>query len=258
MQNGIDNLARSRGGAVRKERMSNWERAFVAMLGGSKRPITKDRRPSVEQLVNELRQEAVQVPIPWHMYVAVGMDGSVVPSNLGKSEQVKAIKGIGEVAGFVGLIMFNGSWRTYTRRLLLNPLAQQRLDAVSKFFIDHVTNFQMEELKRRGKDANTALLSAQVYVDSERKTYSMYYNFELDRMPDPTLQKIGIVYLVNPAKASGRYHVPTGTSPWIVRFHMDAPESKQFNAIMAEAQKHFTEVVKKLREIQVSDIPKQS
>lgn len=258
MQHSIDNSARSRGGEARRERLSNWERAFVAMLGGSKRPITKDRRPSAEQVVNELRQEGVEVPIPWNVYVAVGMDGRVVPSKLGKSKQLKAIQEIEEVAGFVGLIMFNRSWRTYTRRLLLNPLAQQRLDAVSKFFIDHVTNFQTEELKRRGQDANNALLSAQVYVDSDQKTFSMYYSFDVERLPDPSSQRIGKVYLVHKANASGRYHVPAGTSPWVVRFHMDAPESRQFAAIMHEATKHFNEVVKKLDEIQVSEIPKHS
>lgn len=254
----LDREARASGGAARGQKLGDWERAFVAMLGGSKRPITKDRRPSAEQVANELRQEGVEVPIPWNVYVAVGMNGSVVPSNLGKSEQVQAIQQMKEIAGFVGLIMFNRSWRTYTRKLLLHPLAQQRLDVVSKFFIDHVENFQTEEIKRRGKDAETALLSAQVYVDSEQKTFSMYYSFDLDRLPDPSSQRIGVVYLVNATAASGRYQVPAGTSSWVIRFHFAVPESTQFAAIMKEAKKHFAEVVKKLNDIQVSDIPKHS
>ena len=252
----LDQSARASGGNARREKLNDWERAFVAMLGGSRRPITKDRRPSPEKVVSELRQEGVEVPIPWNFYVAVGMDGSIVPSHLSRQDQLKAIQRMKAVAGFVGLIMFNRTWRTYTRRLLLDPAAQQKLDGVSQFFLDHVETFQKEEIKRRGQDAEAALLSAQVYVDIDRRTFSMSYSFDPGRVPDPNLKRIGIVYLINAEKAAGRYHVAAGTSPWLDRFHLVVPETKQYAAIMKEAKRHFTEVVEKLNEIKVSKIPK--
>lgn len=246
----------SAGGTARKEKLAGWERAFVAMLGGSKRPIIKDRRVSAEQVVHELKQEGVAVPIPWNLYVAVGMDGTVIPSSLDESSQLEAVQKMDGVAGFVGLIKFNGNWRTYTRKLLLDPRAQTRLNAVSEFFIDHVKNFQIEEIRRRGQDAETSLLSAQVYVDTKAKTFSMYYSFHPDQLPEPDLKRIGIVYLLNAHNASGNYQVPAGKSPWLVRYHFYVPEDKHFVAIMKEAERRFQEVVDKIHDLQVAEIPK--
>lgn len=102
----LDNTARRSGGLTRKAELENWERSFVAMLGGSKRPITKDRRLSAEQVVSELRQEGAREPIPWNVFVAVGMNGRAVFSTLSRPQQIQAVKEIGNIAGFVGLIFF--------------------------------------------------------------------------------------------------------------------------------------------------------
>ena len=100
----LDKAARISGGLARKAELEDWERAFVAMLGGSKRPITKDRRLSVEQVVRELRQEGVREPIPWSVFAAVGMNGRAVLSTLDRPQQIQAVREIGDVAGFVGLV----------------------------------------------------------------------------------------------------------------------------------------------------------
>src|SRR6266536_1571021 len=189
----LGTAVQSSGGAARGRSLSDWEKAFVAMLGGSKRPITKDRKPSPEQVASELKQEGVKTPIPWSAYFAVGMKGQMVPSTLSKSALIERIRQISDIAGFVGIIMFNRTWRTYTRRLLLDPLAQQRLDAASKFFAEHINNFEAEELKRRAKDASEAQLSAQVYLDPAGDTFSMYYSFHPHHLPEPGSTRVGIL-----------------------------------------------------------------
>ena len=246
--------AQSRGGEVRNEKLNDWERAFVGMLGGSKRPITKDRRPTPEQLASELRQEGVKEPIPWSVFVAVGMNGGMVGSTLPKTEQVKTIRQLGDIAGFAGLIMFNKAWRTYTRRLLLDPMAQERLDTASGFFIQHVKEFQKEELERRGRDASNSVLSAQVYLDPGGRTVSMFYSFYPAQFPEPGSTRIGTVYVVNTQKASGHYQTLDGGSPWLVRFHFENPECERYVEIMKQATEQLSNVVKKLQEIQVSEV----
>jgi hypothetical protein len=253
----LSRTAQALGGAARKATLGDWERSFVAMLGGSKRPITKDRRPSPDQVASELRQEGVKEPIPWNAYVAVGMNGTVVPSTLSKDDQVKAIKRMGEIAGFAGLIRFNREWRTYTRRLLLDPVAQKRLDAASNFFIQHVREFERKELEHRGHDANNALLSAQVYLDPGGETFSMFYSFHPDQFPKQGSTRVGIVYVVNAKQAAGHYDVPANGSPWLVRFHLEDPKNDRFAAIMKEATKHFSEIVAMMHKIQVSEVPKE-
>jgi hypothetical protein len=252
----MDRQARAAGGTARKEKLDDWERAFVGMLGGSKRPITKDRRPTPEQVVSELRQEGVKEQIPWSIYVAVGMDGKMVRSALSRPEQVKAVQQMGEVAGFAGLILFNREWRTYTRRLLLSPIAQSRLDAACGFFNNHVKEFEKRELQRRGLDASNALLSAQVYIDPAGDTCSVFYSFHPDHFPEPGSIRVGLVYLVNAADAAGHYDVAEGDSPWLVRWHLEDPKSAEFAAIMKDAEQRFKKVVKTFYEMQRLDFPK--
>jgi hypothetical protein len=247
--------AQSFGGLARKERLEPWERAFIAMLGGSKRPITKDRKPSPEQIVSELRQEGVKEPIPWKLYFAVGMNGAMVPSNINSADQTRAIRQMGDVAGFLGVIFFNGQWRTYTRRLLLDPLAQERLDAASEFFVRHWEQWETEELNRRGQDAQNALISAQVYLDPDGKTYSMFYNFHQDQLPKPGSTRVGIVYIVDPKTAKGHYDPPGRGVPWHVRFHLEQRHNAQFAAILKDAKNRFEDAIKKMWEIQKSEIP---
>jgi len=181
----------------------------------------------------------------------------MVHSTLSKPEQVRAIQQMGEVAGFVGLIMFNKAWRTYARRLLLSPIAQARLDAAANFFLRHVKEFEKEELKRRGLDASKALLSAQVYEDPEGDTLSMFYSFHPDHFPEPGSTRVGIVYLVNAEQATGHYDAPKGSSPWLVRFHLEDPKSARSAAIMEQAKERFEKVVDMLHKIQVAEVPKQ-
>jgi hypothetical protein len=159
-------------------------------------------------------------------------------------------------SGFAGLIMFNKAWRTYTRRLLLDPIAQKRLDTASDFFLQHVREFERKELDARGQDASNSLLSAQVYLDPGGETVSMFYSFYPDQFPEQGSQRIGIVYLVNAQQASGHYRVSEGDSPWLVRFHFENRECERFVAIMKQARERFSDVVQKLHEIQVTEVPK--
>jgi len=244
----------SSGGAARDIRLNRWEKAFVAMLGGSKRPITKDRKLTPESIVRELRQEGVRTPIPWNAYFTVSMKGKMVPSTLKKPDLVKQVEQMGEIAGFVGIILFNGAWRTYTRRLLLDPLAQERLGAASKFLLDHVKGFEAEELKRREKDAEEALLSAQVYLDPGGKTFSMYYSFHPDHFPEVGSVRVGVVYLLNTKKAHGNYDA--GGASWIIRWHSEKPRRAAFAAILKEAERRFERVVRTFQKIQLAEVPK--
>jgi hypothetical protein len=249
----LKNAVQSSGGAARDRRLNDWEKAFVAMLGGSKRPITKDRTHSPEQVASELKQEGVKTPIPWSAYWAVGLKGQLVPSTLSKPELTKRIREIGAIAGVVGIIIFNKSWRTYTRRFLLDPLAQERLDAAEKFFAEHLKNFEAEELKRRSKDASESLLSAQVYLDPSGDTFSMFYSFHPDHFPETGSRRVGSVYLVNAQKSHGRYQAHG--VPWLVRWHSEEPRNRKYAEILEHAKERFNEVVKKLHEIQVAGVP---
>jgi hypothetical protein len=242
----------SSGGTARDRRLSDWEKAFVAMLGGSKRPITKDRRASAEQVASELKQEGVKTPIPWKGFFAVGMNGALVSSALSRPALVEKIRQIGDIAGLVGVIFFNKAWRTYTRRFFLDPLAQKRLDALSAFFTDHFRNFQAEELKRRAKDADESLLSAQVYVDPSGETVSMFYSFDSGHLPQAGSKRVGTVYLVNKEKAQGHYDPQDG--PWLTRWHSERPHSAEYARILQDAKNRFDEVVAKLHQIQVVEV----
>lgn len=254
-QEAIERTPQSSGGSARNQKLHDWEKAFIAMLGGSKRPIIKDRWPSPEQVARELKQENVEPrkQIPWLAFFAVSMKGEMVPSTLPKLELVKRIAQLGDVAGLLGVLLFSNQFRTYTRRFLLDPLAQKRLDKAAKLYTEHFKNFESEELRRRAKDASEAQLSAQVYLDPGGETISMFYSFHPQHLPEPGSKRVGTVYLVDVGKAHGHYDARQG---WIVRWHSEEPHSKQYKKLLEQAKERFDQVVKKLQEIQNTEVPK--
>lgn len=225
------------------------------MLGGSKRSIIKDRWPSPEQVAMDLRQEQAEPKrrIPWLAYFAVSMEGTMVPSTLPRPELVRRLAEMGDIAGLLGVILFGNQFRIYTRRFLLDPLAQKRLDKAAKLYTEHFKNFEAEELRRRTKDATEAQLSAQVYLDPGGKTMSMYYSFHPQHLPEPGSTRVGTVYLVDAEKARGHYDAKKG---WAVRWHAEDPHSSEHAEILKQATRRFNEVIKKLQEMQNVEVAK--
>jgi hypothetical protein len=254
-QETVERTPQSSGGTARNQKLHGWERAFIAMLGGSRRPITKDRWPSPEQVATELKQEQVEPSkrIPWLAYFAVSMKGEMVSCTLPKQEVVRQLAGMGDIAGLLGVILFGNQFRTYTRRFLLDPLAQKRLDKAAKLYTEHFKNFETEELRRRAKDASEAQLSAQVYLDPGGETISMFYSFHPQHLPEPGSKRVGTVYLVDREKAQGRYDAK---EIWTVRWHSEDPHSRKHALILEQAKVRFNEVVEKLAEIQKTEVPK--
>jgi hypothetical protein len=240
----LDREARVAGGKARLEKQDKWERQFVAMLGGSRRPITKDNVMGDEEKVEALIEEGKR--FPWSIYVAVGMNGETIrfdPSK-SKAELLKRFQKIGAVAGFCGVLMFNRSFRTYTRRLLLDPRAQEKLDEMSGAFLGFIEESLREEKKMRGEDAANSLAYAEVYVDPAGELLSIYYSFGQKDLPEPGWTKAGVVYLVDATRAKGHYQVPEGsTSSWVIRFKLT---DEKFGPIMQQATKLFS---KKLSEV---------
>src|SRR5882724_10705913 len=103
----LQKTPQSSGGTARDKSLADWEKSFIAMLGGSKRAITKDRWPSPEQVASELKQEAVEPKkrIPWLAYFAVSMKGDMAPSTLLKAELVKRVAEMGDIAGLLGVVL---------------------------------------------------------------------------------------------------------------------------------------------------------
>ena len=245
----------SSGGDARNAKLADWEKAFIAMLGGSRRPITKDRWPAAEQVARELQQEGIdpKKQIPWLAYFAVSMKGVLIPATLPKPKLIQRIQAAGDIAGLLGVILFGNQLRTYTRRFLLDDRAQECLDRASVLYAEHFKNFEADELKRRGKDASEARLSAQVYLDPGGEAISMYYSFHPQQLPEPGSTRVGTIYLADPEKAHGRYNAQKG---WIVRWHSEDPHSKRYALILEQARARFNEVVEKLVEIQKTEAPK--
>ena len=246
----LNRQARVAGGKSRMEKQNNWERKFVAMLGGSRRPITKDRPMSDVKKAEMLMTEGKR--FPWSIYVAVGMNGAVVrfDPDLRKSEVITKFQNAGAIAGFVGVLMFNHAFRTYTRRILIDPRAQEKLDSMSNAFLRILEERMAEERRMRGEDAANAVAYAEVYMDSEEKHFSVYYSFgRKDDLPEPASVKAGTVYLVDAKQSRGHYQIPKGSaSSWVIRFKLS---DERFAPVMKQASELFAQ---KLREIQAAEI----
>jgi hypothetical protein len=184
----LTNENRAKGGSVRAEKQEQWERSFLAMLGGSKRPITKDRKMSPHAAALVLKTEGKSYP--WLMLVLVGRDGRKISHRLPNEEIVKQIEQSGGVLGQVGLIFFNKSWRVYTRPFFTAVQAKQQLDAVGQRLLEIAGLRVLQELESA---ASGSPLSALVWTDG--KEITLAYDWRESPQSWTGQAVAGVIYL---------------------------------------------------------------
>jgi hypothetical protein len=180
--------SRATGGSTRAKRQEQWERSFIAMLGGSKRPITKDRKMSAHAAASILKTESETYP--WLMLALLGRDGHAISHRLSNEEIVERIHQAGGVLGQVGLIFFNKNWIVYTRPFLIGEEAKRRLDALGQRLLAFAGSTVLHELEAA---ASGSPVSALVWTDGHE--ISLAYDWRESTTSWQGRMVAGIIYL---------------------------------------------------------------
>ena len=222
----LTNESRAKGGSARAEKQEKWERSFVAMLGGSRRPITKDRKMSPHAAAFDLKTESEAYP--WLMLALLGRDDQAVSHRLPHEEIVQRIEQAGGVVGLVGLIFFNKNWIVYTRPFSTGEESKQQLDALGQRFLAFAGSTVLHELEAA---ASGSPVSALVWTDG--KEISLAYDWQESTTSWPGRMVAGVIYL---AKTVG--------GGWQPRWK---PIHEEFRHIGAEAMQRLRAHIEQIR-----------
>ena len=208
------------------------EKTLIRTIAGAARPLDEDLNLSPLQAIDRLQKFSEKFRELWLYYSPwlVLKDGWTLAAQMPVQDMLADIKTHGEPVGIVGIAELTFSKRDAVLRLYF------RKDKKSRETVDASAGQAVSQ-----RDAlQQGVFWAEVFLDETTNEIAMQYSFMPKQPPKPGVKRVGGLAYKQDGKMVSYFH--------------SKHYAEQYADVMEQGKEHFREVIKRLYEIQRSEV----